>query len=99
MLGTTHDIDHLLLIGTAKIHSEPIHIVVYGQCLAALMIFTIYYRLGLPKSTLVPTTSWCRVVPGATHDMVYHLLLIETAKIHTHLTGVLALLMIWTIYN
>ena len=38
-----HDIYHLLLIGTAKIHTEPIHIVVYGQRLAALMIFTIHY--------------------------------------------------------
>ena len=58
VLGRTHDIDHLLLSGTAKIHTEPIHIVVYGQCLAALMIFAIYYWLGLPRSTLNPATSW-----------------------------------------
>ena len=59
VLGTTHDIYHLLLIGTAKFHTEPIHIVVYGQCLAALMIFAICYWLGLPRSTLTPSTSWC----------------------------------------
>ena len=43
VLGGAHDIDHLLLNGTAKIHTCPNHIVVSGQCLAALRIFTTYY--------------------------------------------------------